>query len=520
MIIFLNQKKERSIITLGLLGLSGGLFYKLYDLNSKINIIKSSNDNNSLNFINKVNTQIKTIEKELNVIENNFNNLLDEIEDIKNKLLKYFDYYNNNYLIIDINSDKIQIENLLKLNKNLAFNLNSYGNSINKLHNENDTNQKVLLNFNSIKTIIETTITYINEKENQELFKRIKNIQIDVNNLEKKIIDYNKEILDYIDFHKNIYLKNNDDYEKSTIDIMVKFSNYFLDFKKNYLLISDEQILLKKDLDKLINELNEKNNYNESLIKKINSLESLNSQNLMKIDENEKLILLKNDTIRKLTDQLSSTNSNNEELKSIVDNVNKTVDLMKQQNTNLLNQISQKDNQINEQKQIIESQQTKIKNLEDEINTMKENISKLLLINSDLNTKFVSEQKKVKELEQKLDETKTSLDTCNLNVTSILSKNSSKIITILIQVSVKHNLKYLNSLDTIKFEEQLKVANYRENLINETKNFLIFKLFNILPSNFTFNLTNERDVINTFSTESFLQFFYSIYNELINKQIV
>lgn len=145
----------------------------------------------------------------------------------------------------------------------------------------------------------------------------------------------------------------------------------------------------------------------------------------------------------------------------------------------------------------------------DEINLLKKQISILTT--------------QTNEFKENVVEMSNDLSVCDMNLTNALNKNVSDLISRLNFFGDLLQSVQLKNINILTYEKNLTNPVERQKILFDLKSIIYIRSFNImLESNNAFNFSNETSLVDPqkFSANGFLQFVYSILNELQQKKLI
>jgi len=341
-------------------------------------------------------TGIKSLEIKLEKFEKDYNNQINNKEQIIKELEKNIEN--------EKNEKKKQIKLVQELNDNLTEANNKISNYENKINEQN----RAMKNNNS---------------DIEELKNEIQNLKNKIENLEKNKQDLIKEHgIETDKLQKEIFgLKSNLNKLKSEIKTKDNNMQYLNEEKEKLEKIKEEYISQMKEketeiqkkitqLNSLQDEIQEKNNLlnnNDNKLKyQDNNINDLNKRLTEKKDDNEKL----SQEIRQLKNTISDKDFEKEKLQKKIYEISQELNNTKKQNEKkvslLETQIDEMDKKIKTSKSALEQNDYTIKNLQNEINLNKnefnKEIKKLNNEKVELNNKLeISNKKEIENQTQK-----------------------------------------------------------------------------------------------------------------------
>lgn len=448
---------------------------RIDNLKNKKNNIKLTNKENIDDIINKYNLQITELQ--------NINLLYEkEIKELKSKLLGLQFY-------------KLNLFNLIKKLKNSIEYLKT---------NNKETQQdkeKIIDELTKEINLIQEVLKNKESEINKEILEGNLMNQEEINNLKnellksKLLIDkLNNEILDI----NNIVLKNKELYDNSLEEITNKYKNKIKDLDSKILLLTNDNTVLKDDIELQLIEINKKCSQEKELLE--NTISNLK-------------LLKNNNTNNNLTNHINQLEQMNEKLNLNIINLNKEIYNLRFDNSKLSNTIKllnlqitklneiATNNKISEDdiKQIKLKMQTKIDELELVIkNKELELINKNLELNIQKNTnanidKLNKSIKQISLLENELLNCKSELSKSQLLVSNSNINNTN----LLSQIAnlMNENIKLKHDIQTIKNSKNIP------NVINPaSEDNLIYRYINTTPkttkiNNIQLNNTNSLNMI-------------------------
>lgn len=117
---------------------------------------------------------------------------------------------------------------------------------------------------------------------------------------------------------------------------------------------------------------------------------------------------------------------------------------------------------------------------------------------------------------------KNDLSACSINLSSLLNKNKSTLVTLLVKIGQDYNVESFKSLNIFSLDMQLDQVAFRQKLLQDIKRLFLRQAFDLDLAVVGFDFDMEQYLLdaNSFSTEGFLQFLYAIIFELKKKKIL
>ena len=397
------------------------------------------------NDVEKYNTEIKLLKRQLDVKQNEIKKLQKnikekeeiekELNDLKNKNKEYKEIKENNKQIEELKQENNKLKNKVKeLNiennkiAQIAKNLESDNNTLNKEINENKNKnkteiielqnkiqegaieeEKIEKELNDLKNTNEKNKKTIEELK-EKIVKNEKTI-IDLNKEkeknENKIKELNKVVKENDELKKKVEELNNKNNEIAKTVKSLELENNTLNRKidedknKNKKEIIELQNKIKEgatEKEKMINELKEKIEKNETEIKELtqknNELKEDGKTNENKIKDLSNKIKEKEETITKLKEKITENetkiNELNNEIKLLKDKV-KDMDALQLKNDKLKKKVEELKKDITKNKEKIEKLNTEInkykteqKNIENELKDVRNENNRLHTVNRKL----------------------------------------------------------------------------------------------------------------------------------------
>ena len=491
----------------------------IYSLQTQIKDLSSLSDsqnktiknlqtiNNELsNGKNELNDKINSLLNENSNFKNKNNSLINENKEYQNKLDTLNKEYLNSLQIIE----SLKKENSINLNQ-INSNIISDNKNINELNEIKEKNIKLENEISSLKIDNQKLQKTINEHNTNIISLRTKNEGMInekdkiIDNLRLSIKDLNSQIESFNNNTKNLsneeistLQKNNEDY-KEQITLLNKENR---DLKNKMAEIKNEYVSHDEDLENLKKGLIEINENTFSKIKQFKEknlkLESIRNEFSNKIKEEKKKNEIKNDNeiyyelennsneysnyiniIKKYTKNITEINSDlqNKIIKKIDNQLNKELDILKNENQKLKEQLGKIKDSTNNKKEGKEGFKTISDKNEQHLNFIDEDLSELRndLKNEMENNYLLKEQlnlikKEVKEYQNQNNELQ--------NKVNLLSKKASLVDdNVLDKIEVLQILKqtFEKLIESIQFVGQvkeliimiLKLLNYSENDIQK-----------------------------------------------------
>ena len=379
---------------------------KINLMNSKIDFIKETNNNNINNF--SINNQKENFDnyvsrKEYEVLQNEISLMNSSINSLKKLIEKNYNINKNKILQysnnIEIkNNEKSIFEEINKLKKSISQNVNMYNINPNIQLKEYDIKlNNIIDNFNTIKeenknlngelsqlkeqiinetqknlNLNETSINEISLNELKKLNNKIKNLENNIKGIEQ---DYG---LKFINFKKNI-----EDFELQLNELKVKnLDNEHMNIKNSNLHSSNNEKnnqMIEEIVQKKLEELNlENNKYFQDLANKYNS----KNEQIFKLFEEHNIIINNlNLKLEKIKNNIESDNK--KKFNHLTEKIEKSIIQINESNTVFNNDnhfdtnISQKENITNIKSQI-NNQNKKLASIESKLNQELNKINEII----------------------------------------------------------------------------------------------------------------------------------------------
>ena len=498
------------------------------DINEIMNVINENGNNvnslfNSMNeFINNLKIKLELKENNINLLNNEKQNLLNEKEhtDQKNKnMINSLQEDINNYKNKIISKDKIiqtHIEQELYINmefeeiNKLISNNNSKVNNLYNIYEkdlsciQNNYNKVILFQKKSILKMLSENDIDLDEAK--ELIKNnsqsIEELSTKYNQLNNLYFDKSCNLLNSISvqemknkflMEKNKNFEMNENNLNQKISFLEKENSNLKDENKNIkqtnTISSEDNIKLKKDLEKNKTQINTLNNeifkYIQQIKEKDSILDSLrqekNKVNLQikelenKNNSLDKNISEKNNLIKKLQAEANKQNQiidelNNKNMSLIkeMEQEKNNQSLFKEQNSDNSDQITQLNDRILMLFNEISNKDKTINQLNNEHSELSKQINEMMNDKNESLNKINEKEKEISILQNNINELNNKYLQNNQQINNMLNESKSKI----------------NEIDEIK-----KTLNENKKEVNE-KNELIQKLNNKIAFLETFNKKN------------------------------
>ena len=342
---------------------------KINDLYNKLKIEYENLTNNLSDDFVKIKEENILLKKKLNENKKAIEQLNKTNNDANVKILEYETEKQQNKI------GKLKLENEITSLKEDKDKLSKLNKQINEINNELNLNNKELAKENNdnlsqikeLKSLIDkNSKTNSIEGNKNELKQKIKSLEDNKLNLEKKIIDYENIIKELkekngesnmtqeFNDNNNKIINENEQLKNEIISLKEQINKFKNDNRNNTTIANklkeaeDKINLMKKENEKNLNELNNQQKKNQELIEKINNYKKNNLHNSIDIEgdeEEEEEYENQGSSDSKGGRKPKNKKSAILELKNIINEKEKEIDKFKK-----INELLTKDNSIKEEK--------------------------------------------------------------------------------------------------------------------------------------------------------------------------